>query len=248
MNKVLAILMNYRRTKNTLKIAEVMAKQPCDVVIVDNGPGTSLSASGRIPMGVKDVWRWRVNSGPACWFAPALDRHHEYDYILGIDDDLLPGADCVQYLLDCADVLNNEFSVIGQIGRRVRSRRGQFSYKKRNVRRGPEPTPVDIVCRAYFFRASLAGHIALARSQMMAQGARKELYRHDDVLLSLALEKSTGWPSYLIPACPPSAQLIAQELPDAVSSGVSVSANPGHVQERTELIQLFAGLGWTPGR
>jgi len=250
-NNTLAIVTHYRRTDNTLKLADALLSQsePCDVVIVDNGPGASLSSTGKIPSGVKDVWRWRENAGPACRFAPAWMMGERYQYVLCLDDDLLPGHNCVRYLLYSADVLKNEFSTLGQIGRRVRSRRGVYSYRKRNVPRSGKFEVVDITCRAHFFRADLAGIVAMARSQMIASKAKPEFYRHDDLQLCLGLQKATGWSSYLIPACPPSAQMIAQNLDDGVSRGVpSVSSVPTHVQDRTELIQLFASLGWKPIR
>lgn len=246
MSDTLAIVTNYLRPSNTVEICQRLLRQDCDVVIVDNCPGPSLESQGLLPNGIMDVWRWHQNSGPACRFAPVWMMSHEYRYAWFVDDDLMPGEHALESLLMLAGTLEDKFATIGQIGRIFRRRRrGRYQYVKRNVGRADgATTKVDCTCRMHFVRAEMVGEIMPAKIALQSK-CRTEHYRHDDLWLCLSAQKATGFPSYLIPARPDNWQLIEKNLDDGVGRGVeSVSSVPTHVTDRTELINLFAGIGW----
>jgi hypothetical protein len=244
--ETIAVVTNYLRPSNTVEICNRLLRQDCDVVIVDNSPGPSLELLGMVPNGVTDVWRWHQNSGPACRFAPVWMMSQNYRYAWFIDDDLMPGEKALESLLMLAGTLEDKFATIGQIGRIFkRKRRRRYQYVKRNIGRvDGATTKVDCTCRMHFALANMVGSIHGYKTTLAGK-CRPDDYRHDDLWLCMSAQNETGCPSYLIPARPEGWQIIEKNLDDGVERGVpSVSSVSTHVSDRTELINLFSGIGW----
>jgi hypothetical protein len=63
---------------------------------------------------------------------------------------------------------------------------------------------------------------------------------HDDILLCQAIQRSTGWPSYLTPNGSMGTSLRMLDL----SSNDAYSARANHIEIRSRLIRMSGGVGW----
>jgi len=231
--KVLAVVTNFKRPINTIRICGRLAGQACDVVVADNAPeGLNLRRTCCM-----DIFCWSTNVGPPCRFVPALALAPRYDFILFLDDDFLPGNHIVRNFLDAAQMTNGEFATLGVIGRNYRWRNGEWSYMKRNVRLADDMilTPTDMTARCHFVQASRLWVVAKMASLL------GEDVLEDDILLNQGIQMEYGEPSYLLPKMNPEARCIERELPDG---GVSFCARPDHKAKRSALINEFARMGW----
>jgi len=264
---VLAVLTNYARPQNLPQIVRALRRQthPVKIVIVDNSPAKTASEDGdqhdltRIRKSVDDIWRFEQNAGPPCRFAPAF-MQHDCSHILFLDDDMLPGFHAVEHLVNTATQLKNEFATLGEFGRRFHGGnrsymqgfhgRGEWRYVCRNVKRGHEPTPVDMTCCAHFVRADMMQHVLSFKWDMIHKhgcdedldGDRRGWWREDDMLLSLGIQQGTGLKSYLTPM--PRRRVRMSLRQRMLAAPHAHSSRPHHLQDRTRFIHLALQSGW----
>jgi len=260
---VLAILTNYARPQNIPIIVSALRQQthPVDIVIVDNSPHCSCAMSHVAAWDtsqIMDVWRFTKNAGPPCRFAPAL-MQHDHSHVLFIDDDLVPGAHAVEHLIKTAELFDNEFATLGEIGRRVHggnrdymaSRgRGEWRYCTHNIRRRTWPFPVDITCRVHFVRADCVRHVLSMKWDILQhfgddtaqEGDRRGWWREDDILLCTSIQRATGFASYLTPVADRNTYLRRRDLP---APGAH-SSRTYHKTDRSRCVRMAVRVGWKP--
>lgn len=240
--RVTAIVTNWKRPGNVEAIVTALNRQSVrpNVVLVDNSE-LGKFAAGLLQIG--EYWRF-PDRGIVSRFAPALlDLTSEYTLFL--DDDLLPGPRCVENLLSVAQNLYGHFSTIGQIGRiyhRVTNAGLAYEYKRRNAKipQDESRAKVDLTCRAHFVRTSYLQESIKRLSHVSRVVGPAIARRHDDICLCQSIQRETGHPSYIVRVTPETA-LRAQDLPDG---SVGASAAGSWTEDRTKLIDAFAGMGW----
>lgn len=238
---VTGILTNWRRPENLERIIPAVRGQVDKLILVDNSPDRG-QCSRHLWDRFDNVFSATGNLGPSCRFLP-LGHLERTDFILWLDDDLLPGPRAVWGLVEQARDLGGAFSIIGEIGR-IHGERGE--YVSRNIKRplvGMRKR-VDMTCRAHFVRFDLAHRLPMIREEIvrLSQLDRIDylLTRHDDILLCQGLQWSTGLPTYLSAERGREACLKVRNLP----SRHAASMRPGHEHERTDLVREFLRLGW----
>lgn len=248
---VLIVLTCYSRPQNMPSVIKAWREQTvqCRIVVADNSPPYQHDEQGPYPANglclADDVWRWTENSGCPCWLAPAV-MLYGHRYVLRADDDFLPGRRAVEYLLDTARTLKDEFTTIGQIGRRAESGATAYVYHRGNVPRETYAVRTDLTCRVSFMRAEVPMMALAWRNLLLKEHPSEETSRlvgvHDDFLLCCGGQKMTGWHSYLIPKTgDPETELVKEEIPNGPES---VYKRPGHYVERDAMVALSVKAGW----
>ena len=264
-NEVLVVLTCYSRPQNMPQVIDAWNRQtvPVNVIVVDNRkwtpidfetyqgdtesieeyPCSQLSGNGYdAPL---DVWRWMENSGCPCWLAPAIMLGHKYKYIVRADDDLLPGKRAVEHLLKTAYVCDDDFSTIGQVGRRFT----EDKYNRSNVKQWPfcdsKMTRVDLTCRALMVKSRDVIHAFDFRQQLLDTGepdAAKLVDVHDDFLICMGVQLATEHPSYITSYTDDDeTQLVKTDIPNGPESCYK---RPGHYEERQRMVELSRMVGW----
>lgn len=265
-SSVLCVVTNYKRPQNVVRIIDALDKQTVRprIVVVDNNNPLTLKDGGddlEIAMCandqsklIDDYWRVRENAGPPVRWAPALFRH-DCEYVLFVDDDLLPGKRMVEFLLGQADGITTGLSTIGLKGRIFRrdAVSHHLQYRRANVRRNGKPSAVDITCRVHLTRMCHVRHAVRMTSELVlyanitglgggmagVDDARKLASTHDDILLCMGIQDRTGCPSYIAAACDdPDCGWTELPAPHALN------ANPHHETDRTRLINAIERMGW----
>lgn len=258
----MCIVSNWKRPENLSKILPELINQtvPFDkIIIVDNSDSAEYTAhihpykdkDGNYQF--TDVWKFPDNGmGPPCRFMPAI-LDYRFDRALFLDDDFISGRRMHEFLLEQDERLDSEFATIGQIGRILGNDSqseeiGQkFKYIVRDVPRHPtDPKKVDITCRAHYCHRDLVIDALHFRDQIMdgsmpTTGLRANWQRHDDILLSLGIQESMEWPSYIIPACEAEQAIIKQNLDDKEHA---MHLRSGHIESRQFLINHAVLEGW----
>ena len=265
---VLVILTNYSRPQNMSRVIASWRDQtvPCKIVVVDNTfvgdkekklrPDEERCGGIIVPekypywmLGATrqadDVWRWTENSGCPCWLAPAV-MLYGHRYVLRADDDFLPGRRAVEYLLDTARTLKDEFTTIGQIGRRAESGATAYVYHRGNVPRETYAVRTDLTCRVSFMRAEVPMMALAWRNLLLKEHPSEETSRlvgvHDDFLLCCGAQRMTGWPSYVIARTDdPETELVKTEIPNGPEACYK---RPNHYAERETMVALSVRAGW----
>jgi|GEM_PF-1651769 len=234
MNKVETVVINWKRPGNVERVVDALRAQstPCTITVCD----THLDDQYALPASVLDdadrVYRWGHNTGPYSRFVPLAAYDHEYTFF--IDDDMLPGARCVEHFVDTAEALPG-FGSIGQMGRIIPS---DGVYKARNVSRLPRAREIDILVRGFFVRTRNLHHVAQLRWLM---NYTEEQVPEDDMLLCVAMRLCAGLRNYLTPADPDPETLMNQaELPDPHA----LHRRPDHIQRRIDFMLAARAIGW----
>lgn len=252
MSDILAIVSNFARPQNLPPIIAALRGQsvPVDIVVVDNSPADEsaffsqyIDTCGGMAGCNKgfDILRFTENAGPPCRFAPAF-MEHSHEFIWFLDDDLAPGSQAVETLLQCYEWVDGQCSTIGEIGR-VHTDSGE--YVKRNIRRFDHPRRVDMTARSHFVRTENMRHVLSAKWRLIdrfGDEAKQLVSVHDDLLLCCGIQFATCHPSYLTANNAIRETLTRkQDLPDG---GGGVSAKTGFLGQRHRLIQMFQAIGW----
>lgn len=254
--RVLLVISNYKRPTNIplcLKAWKDQSVVPY-IVVVDNSPcPTDEQLPERYPNpifeGADDVWRWTLNLGCPARFAPALCLY-KHRYCIFADDDLIPGPRAIEHCLLVASSLGDRFSTLGQIGRLIDTHRPEGKrYVSGNCPTDPlSLRECDITCRCYMVQTRLLHHMLTFRRYLydtiVTDDDSKLLDIHDDILMSLGLQWSTGHNSYVIPKAPnPEYHLIARNLDEGTSA---VWKRPTHFVERNRMVDVCLMAGWSP--
>lgn len=233
---VLAVVTNHKRPSQAAVVVRVLSEQDCEVVVVSNAT-VKMNTQGAVAgWPSHDEWAWARNSGPPCRFAPAWMHSHLYKHVLFVDEDLLPTDDCVANCVRAAGLLGDRFATIGCVGRNFRLGR-RPRYVRRNVRAEDRIEQTDMTCRLHFVRADMCHLVLSMKHALLARGATEQQLWHDDMLLCLGVQLYTGWPSYVLPRP-------ALRRKDLSDGGAGFSANPSHVEDRSNLIRMAIEAGW----
>lgn len=257
--KILAITTHYHKERidNIDPLLQSLRNQTVPVskiIVVDNSPNpygevTETSGYQDYPnpslIGADDVWRIQDNLGCPCKLAPAFMLSHEYDYILMVDDDLIPGTRAVEHLIKAALLVNNQFSTISTHARLFLAASTGYTYSGRNTpNQSEKPNPCHSTCRAHLLRTGDLHRIIQFRCtmrKMFGQRAIELCNIHDDLLICLGLQHDYGYRSYITHLEPtPEHRLIKENLPEPKATW----KRPNHFAERTEFIQMALACGW----
>jgi hypothetical protein len=235
-HQVEVVLINWKRPQNVGDIVRALRDQtvPCTITICDCHDSPQFQLDSAAVASADRIYRWRHNLGSFSRYVPAGAYDHKYTFF--IDDDMIPGARCVEHFLAWAEYLR-AFGALGQLGRILDA---DGLYHSRNVARGPSFTEVDVLVRAFFVRTDCLAHVQQIRSIL-----EEESDPEDDILLSVGLALYAGLGCYLTPADPDRETLVnTREL----ASPHARSHRPTHLQVRAQLLQNAIALGWRPVR
>ncbi|ADP84974.1 glycosyltransferase family 2 protein [Pseudofrankia inefficax] len=234
MNKVEAVVINWKRPGNVERIVDALQAQsvPCTVTVCDTHIDDQYTLSQATLSSADRVYRWGHNTGPYSRFVPLAAYDHEYTFF--VDDDMLPGTRCVEHFVNTAESLPG-FGSIGQMGRIVPP---DGVYTARNVGRLPKAREIDILVRGFFVRTRNLHHIAQLRWLMNYMA---EQVPEDDMLLCVAMRLCAGLRNYLTPNDPdPETLMNRSELPDPHA----LHRRPDHIQRRIDFMLAARAIGW----
>ena len=229
------VLINWKRPENVARIIDALrgGTTPCTITLVDNHPAPEFALAHAAMARVDRMYAWGHNLGAYSRYVPLAGYDHEFTYLP--DDDMLPGARCLEHFLDHAP---ERFGVLGEIGRRL-SKDGR--YRQADVKRHTALTEVDLVVRAYFVRTRNLGHLPMTRWEFGLQGATDA---EDDILLAVAMQRA-GLACYLTPHSDDPETSVRRE---ALPSPHALSDRGDHKDRRTETFARARRLGWRPMR
>jgi hypothetical protein len=236
-----AVVINWKRPQNVLRIIGALRAQSvnCVITICD---AAQRGSEWELPPAARDqvdtVYHFSRDYGSLTRFIPSSGYMQEY--LLYLDDDLLPGRRAIEYLLNCAQRLP-EFGVLGEKGRTLK-RDGKYRAIDA-PRRSEAFTEVDFIVRAGLVRTENLYCIDLFRRRMrLMPGQNPDLTRHDDLLLCTALKTVKNLRCYLTPTRNgmDDSRLFRQELP----SPHAISSRPDHFQVRTQFLTKAREEGW----
>lgn len=252
-DNVLIVLTNYSRPQNMGRIINAWREQTHKektIVVADNSPAVMDEGAPISELdGADDVWSWLRNSGCPCHFYPALSyTPSEYPYTIFADDDLMPGRNALEVLLNHAHLLNNQFSTIGQIGRTFlldKSYGNRYSGRNSNTRDVHLPVKTHLTCRAHMIRTEYLPYVLSFRNRLSlhSREGNRLSQIHDDFLLCMGIQVVTKYPSYLTMVSRNiDNELVRFDLDDAKA----VWRKPGHWEDRNKMVDLSIELGWNP--
>lgn len=242
-HQTLAVITNYLRPENVSQIIGILKAQPCDIVLADNSPDKGPLRPGFEAGAVRDVFRWQINSGPPCRFAPAL-MLPEYKYVLFIDDDLLPGERCIELCEQAAKDLADRFATIGEMGRRFLPTQDGIAYDPTNITgRDKRIRVVDATVRMHFCVRKWVSHAIRMRDALIGRVSADALW-HDDLLLCQGIQAAEKVPSYVLRRWGAEGSLIEKNMPMYQERFQAMSEKSSHVPTRTELLRSMQKLGW----
>lgn len=235
-NKVEVVVINWKRPSNVGEIVSALRRQtiPCTITICD----CHNSPEFKLPPSVLDssdrVYHWKHNLGAFSRYVPVGGYDHEYTFF--IDDDMMPGARCVEHFLTWAEQLRS-FGALGQLGRILEN---DGSYRPQDIERADDFTEVDILVRAFFVRTENLVHVPQMRNLL-----REFDDPEDDILLSVGLAMYADLASYLTPRDVDPETLVNMSELDRPYSRQS---RPHHLAARSRLLRRAMRLGWQPVR
>jgi hypothetical protein len=229
------VLINWKRPENVGRIVAALAAQsvPCTITLCDCHPSEEFALPAETLARVDRRYRWAHNLGAYSRYVPCAGYDHEFTYLP--DDDMLPGARCLEHFLDHAPA--RPFGVLGQLGRRLKA---DGVYRTANVERTRALEEVDLVVRAYFVRTRHLAHLPAMRWDLGLQGATDA---EDDILLAAAMQLRAGLGSFVTPkSADPETSVQLEKLP----SPHALAGREDHLRRRTDLLRRVAHMGWQP--
>lgn len=231
--RVQVVLLNYRRPYNIPLIIDALRAQTerVEVVLID-APSSDAESVIALRERVDLYVFLGQNFGAITRYglAPLLSA----PYTLFLDDDALPESGAVAFLLQAAARLHGRFSVLGPLGRRLKS---GDSYNVDDTPEEGEVTEADFVVRGYFYPTPLLFHIDAAVCMWDWPGPVTE----DDLVAQGALWCASRCPAFQV-AAPPGARLLGREL----SAPHALSARPDHLERRQATVQRLVEHGFVP--
>ncbi len=239
-NDILVVLINYSRPDNMRTVIDAWRPQTRNLVVVDNSPLTVPYQPYPDPYltGADDIWRFKKNAGCPCRFAPVM--FYNCKYVIFADDDLLPGPDAVDHLLYVANQLEGCFATIGQLGRRFNG----TNYCTKNYAIEGRVSACDITCRCHLWSAENLSRVIDFRRDLRLLGFTEARLSeiHDDMLLCLGIQRSNGYPSYVLPSN--NSKQFSPIAANLDECGKALWRRPNHFIERNQFIQAAINVGW----
>lgn len=243
---ILAVVINWRRPHNIPHVFDALRAQtiPVHICLVECSPELpEFAISPGLRARADTVFTVNRNFGPSSRFIPAL-AFTEFDYVFFQVDDFAPGPRCVEHFLSAARLLNGQFATLGQDGRRA-NEAGPSLNGRRIKQHAGECVPVDVVTSSELVRADLVHHAVDFRWQMIRRHGVNpnegvSLFE-DDLILCLGIQKATGLPSLLTPACATwDESWRYKRLDDAHA----LCARPDHRPRRDRFMEQAWACGW----
>lgn len=234
--EVEVVIAYWKRPDNILPILNAFRNQtiPCQITVFDASPeGFELPAEA-LPL-IDTLYRCNRNRGAFNRFIPAFGYELTYTYFH--DDDMLPGSRVLEHFVRHARQCDNEFAVLGQIGRIL----VESTVYDGALNPGREPErllAVDSIIRGYFVKTDRLLHMLQFKQKMGLQ----RIGNFDDLLLSTSIQFYTGFPSYLTPkdSPDPEEKINKEELPEPFA----VWQTPQHFPQRNDYLMRAFVAGW----
>ena len=165
--RIIAATLNWKRPANVARIATALQRQdyPCRAVVVTTPPSAALP-----PLDCEVITIPQL--GPYSRYAA---DYGDADYLLLLDDDILPGPGLVRAFADCAGQYSHD--LLGLYGRRVPA----GSYNFRGISRTTQTQEVDMLVRAYWMPAECLETVRAAYRAWLAAGHGPRML-DDDIL------------------------------------------------------------------
>lgn len=205
-DSVLGVVINWKRPGNLPAILQAMREQTVKmhVVILECGIGPEFKLPASTLAMADTVISISTNTGPIARFlAPLAFPQFKYTYF-GVDD-YIPGPKHVEWMLNTAKRLNDEFATIGMDGRLIRD--GRLLGGKGRMH-DVHPTPIDVVTSSELALTRWLPHVAQYRAELLTGIGNDVSIFEDDLFLCMGAQmiasKEFGRPipSYLTPAPP----------------------------------------------
>jgi hypothetical protein len=248
-DKILAVLMNWRRPGNIEQIITAYRRQSTPIgciALVD----CAIEEQYRVPESVRKLadvcFTVDFNIGPCCRFIPpTILTGFPYTFF-GVDDHV-PGRRHVEHLLHCMKSLGPGCGTVGSDGRIVQD--GAILRRKASVVRrhlgipADEPLPVDVITSSELTRTSYVTKAIEYRNWLARTYPGMPLFE-DDLILCLGVSwATTGANCYVAPESDdPETSWRAVRLP----APHALCARPDHDKVRNEFIQRAIAHGWQP--
>lgn len=244
--QVLGVLINWKRPANIPRIIAAMRAQTVclHISIMECALSPEFRLSDEVRAMADSVFTMNFNSGPVARFIPPLLMpQFKYTYF-GVDDHE-PGPRHVEWLLQTAVRLDDQFATIGQDGRLIRD--GQI-VKQKGRMHGVHPTPTDVVTSSELCLTRWLPHVMLWRAEFLATIGRDCSTFEDDLFLCFGAQNAASnahnrpVPSYLTPQPPTgdeSWRVRKLAAPNALCG------RPGHDDMRNHFIHCAQQFGWS---
>lgn len=237
MDTIEVVITNWKRSCNYEKILESLRGQtiPCTITICDCHPSEEYALSASVLSGADRIYRWGHNLGGYNRYAPIGAYDHQYTFFM--DDDILPGKKCLEFFLETALNLNNEFGVLGQYGRLIT---GGNKYVGGDVARESKIKEVDFIVQAYFVKTSNLYSLLKFKWEI---GYFDDKLPHDDLLLGSSLKYYHDLRCYLLPLCSDPEKTFDRR---SLNNDYAHCSLPDHYQLRQQFINRIIFYGWKP--
>ena len=235
MNVVETVIINWKRPANIEKIITALRSQtvPCTVTLCDCHPSAEYALSAPTLEKVDRIYRWKHNLGAYSRYLPMIGFDHPYTFL--IDDDLLPGCQCLEAFLEAALQIENEFGVLGQFGRIVSA---EGYYRAVNIPRNDRFREVDFIVQAYFVKTCNLHNLLRFRWET---GYFEDKLPEDDLLLCASLKYYQDLRCYLTPWNGNPETLLNQHVLD---ESFALSSRKDHYYRRQKFIDRITCYGW----
>jgi len=229
------VVINYKRPFNMVAICKSFKEQtyPVRLSIVN-----VIEDGDSLPLGCRlladTIYPLYENFGAYNRYVPM--GAYDCDYTYFHDDDMLPGKRCIEHFVKHANEVGDEFSVMGQYGRKYFN----GSWNGRNVeRQAGSFTPVDVVVRGYFVNTFTLWCMDTFRRTALKY---RLPYREDDIVLNAGINFYYGAPC-LMTLCDddPETLINKKELPAPFSNSSNVAL---HKESREKTIADCMKAGW----
>lgn len=249
-DKILAVLMNWRRPNNIKPIIESYRMQSAHIdriALVD----CAIEEQYQVPENVRKLadicFTVDSNLGPCCRFIPpALMTEYKYTFF-GVDDHV-PGRRHVEYLRTCADALGDAVATIGCDGRIFRDgqilRRNAASLRKRSNLPSDQAMPVDVITSSELMPTRHLPHALAFRERLIRDCGSGISAFEDDLFLCLGITHALPWTRcFVVPSSDdPETCWRSVRLP----APHALSARVDHDKWRNDFIRKAMVHGWVP--
>jgi len=214
---------------------------PSRVIIADNHPEDESECAfpDELRQHVHDVFRWTVNAGASCRFTPAYATN-DCEWTIFHDDDIVCQPRTFESLLKYAGELGN-VATISLRGQDVIRHQDGVILNKRVVRSG-NVDMVDVTNNIHLVKTKHLAYVQLFKWELIENFGYHQCLFHDDLLLSFAIQKHTGYRSWVIPYRLPKSRIHMRIGPNPHA----MSAQLGHLKVRNDFVNMAIQLGWKP--
>jgi hypothetical protein len=185
-DSVLSVLINWKRPANCLRVLRAIREQSVAsyIALVECSPDTEFAAPPEARQLADIVFTVNQNLGPCSRFIPPLALQ-EYRYTFFAVDDHVPGPRHLEWLLQCAKQLDNNFATIGQDGRRTSG----DTISRRRVRMQPGiPTPCDFITSSELCMTAWLPFVANFRADLTKEYGSDISQFEDDLFLCFGIQ------------------------------------------------------------